>query len=291
MKKLFGGIKLTWLKLIIFAVIAGVYTGIMAFIPAAKDTSFADISISFECWILFGILIIINSRSAIDSALKCFVFFLISQPLVYLVQVPFNIQDWGIFGYYRNWILWTILTFPMGFIGHFMKKDKWWGLCILTPMLLFLGVHYMRFLSETRFSFPHHLLSMTFCAVTMILYPIYIFKTKKIRIAGLVISICIILGMTVWGFVSGHVVYNTTLLISSDSADGVYFDKEYKAYLEDESFGTAEIVYADSIEEYMVNVGFLKTGTTKLILESPTGDRREFNVVIYRDRYDCIPAD
>ena len=30
MKKLFGGINLTWKKLIIFAVIAGAYTAIMA---------------------------------------------------------------------------------------------------------------------------------------------------------------------------------------------------------------------------------------------------------------------
>ena len=74
-KKLFGGIDLNWKKLIIFAIIAGIYTGVMAMIPIAKDTSFADITISFEVWILFGILIIMNSKSAKDSALKCFVFF------------------------------------------------------------------------------------------------------------------------------------------------------------------------------------------------------------------------
>ena len=33
MKKLFGGIDLTWKKLIIFAIIAGVYTAIMALSP------------------------------------------------------------------------------------------------------------------------------------------------------------------------------------------------------------------------------------------------------------------
>lgn len=74
-KKLFGEIDLNWKKLVIFAIIAGVYTGVMAMLPLAKDTSFADITISFEVWILFGILIIMNSKSAKDSALKCFVFF------------------------------------------------------------------------------------------------------------------------------------------------------------------------------------------------------------------------
>ncbi len=68
-KKLFGGIDLTWKKVIIFAVIAGAYTALMALLPAAKDTSFEDITISFEVWILFGIIIITNSRSAVDSAL------------------------------------------------------------------------------------------------------------------------------------------------------------------------------------------------------------------------------
>jgi len=89
-KKLFGGIDLNWKKLIIFAIIAGVYTAIMAMLPITKNTSFADIAISFEVWILFGILIIMNSKSAKDSALKCFIFFLISQPLVYLTQDIIN---------------------------------------------------------------------------------------------------------------------------------------------------------------------------------------------------------
>ena len=163
MKKLFGGIDLTWKKLILFALIAGLYTGVMALLPITNNTSFEDISISFEVWILFGIFIIMNSKSAKDSALKCFVFFLISQPLVYLIQVPFSSLGWQILGYYKNWIVWTILTIPMGFIGYYMKKDKWWGLLILTPILLLLGSHYSGFLGETLFDFPHHLLSCLFC--------------------------------------------------------------------------------------------------------------------------------
>ena len=147
-KKIFGEINLSWKKLLIFAIIAGVYTGIMAMLPISKDTSFADITISFEVWILFGIIIIMNSKSAKDSALKCLVFFLISQPLVYLIQDVVNHSNLFL-TYYRNWIIWTILTIPMGFIGWNMKKDKWWGLLILIPILIFLGVHYSRFLGQT----------------------------------------------------------------------------------------------------------------------------------------------
>ena len=89
-KKLFGEINLSWQKLIIFAVFAGVYTAIMSMLPIAKDTSFSDLIVTFEVWIFCGVFIIMNSKSAIDSALKCFIFFLISQPLVYLVQDVIN---------------------------------------------------------------------------------------------------------------------------------------------------------------------------------------------------------
>ena len=133
MKKIFGELNLTWPKIIILAIIIGIYSGIIAMVPVAKDTSFTDLTVTFEVWILFGILIITNSKSTKDSALKCFVFFLISQPLIYLVQDVVNHSKLFL-TYYKNWIPLTIATLPMGFIGYYMKKDKWWGLVILTPM-------------------------------------------------------------------------------------------------------------------------------------------------------------
>lgn len=75
LKKLFGGINLTWTKLIIFAVCSGVYTAVIAMLPVVQNTSFRDLVETFEVWILFGIFIIMNSKSAKDSAIKCFVFF------------------------------------------------------------------------------------------------------------------------------------------------------------------------------------------------------------------------
>ena len=75
MKKIFGGINLTWLKIIIMTIFVGIYTAIMAMLPIAKDTSFSDLTVTFEVWILFGIFIIMNSKSAKDSALKCFIYF------------------------------------------------------------------------------------------------------------------------------------------------------------------------------------------------------------------------
>ena len=289
MKKLFGQLRLTWPKLIIFAVIAGVYTGVMAALPATTDTSFADISITFEWWVLFGILIIVNSKSPLDSALKCIVFFLISQPLVYLVQVPFNAYGWGIFRYYPGWFVWTLLTFPMGFIGWFMKKEKWYSLLILAPMLVFVGYHFMGFLNQARSFFPNHLLSAIFCAATMIIYPLFIFTKKNLRIIGLIISIVILLGAAVLTFTSERSYYRTTVLVEGGTLAPA-FDDTYEVSLEDESFGRVYIVYEDNIESYMVNGDFQKTGTTKLILKAPDGTERVYRLTLETHTYQIEPV-
>ena len=181
LKKAFGGLNLTWLKVIVAAVSAGVFTAAMAIIPGLHYTSFIAITVTFEVWILFGILIIMNSRSNLDSALKCFVFFLISQPLVYLLQVPFSKLGWGLFGYYKYWFLWTVLCFPMGFIGYYMKKGKWWGYLILLPMIVLTAYSYLTYFSYFLFSRPRYILISLFCICMMILYPIAIFEKKAIR--------------------------------------------------------------------------------------------------------------
>lgn len=283
LKKLFGEIELTWKKLIIFAIFIGVYTAIMALLPSAKNTSFADITISFEVWILFGILIIMNSKSAKDSALKCFVFFLISQPLVYLLQVPFASLGWKLFEYYKYWFVWTILTIPMGFIGYYMKKDKLWGLLILTPILLFLGVHYSNFLKYTIYCFPNHLLSTIFCLITLILYPLCIFKNKKVKVIGTIISALIILIMTIFSL-TNRMIYETDIL--SDSGEtGTIFDDTYIVYLENPNLGNVKIKYYDGIEGYMVNAEFKRAGKTNLVLEDSNGNKTIFELEIDYNTY------
>lgn len=285
MSKLFGELNITWKRLIIFAICIGIYTGIVAMIPFLKDTSFRDISITFEWWVLFGTIIIMNSKSAKDSALKCFVFFLISQPLVYLVQVWNNPLGWGIFGYYKGWFAWTLLTIPMGFVGYYLKKNKWWGLLILTPVIAFVGYHYFGFLREAYSFFPNHLLSTLFCAFTMIIYPLYIFKNKKIKMIGLTISIILLIVFSILAFSSEKDFYNTTILISGSELAGE-FDDSYKVSLKDSEYGQVYIVYEKNIEDYMVNAKFNKTGHTEFILESPDGQKTVYDLTIERSSYD-----
>ena len=288
MKKLFGGLNLTWPKIILMAVLAGAYTALMALLPAAKDTSFADISISFEVWILFGILIITNSKTPVESALKCFVFFLISQPLVYLIQVPFSQLGWGIFVYYKYWFIWTLFTLVMGYVGWYMRREKWWSLVILGAMLVLLAYHYSGFLREAISFFPNHLLSALFFVVTMLVYPLCIFEKKQLRVAGAIISAVLILGVTVFVLVNGRTAYETEPLLNG--SQGAVFDDTYTVELADPAYGSVEIRYEEGIEDYVVHAAFTKTGTTQIILTAPDGTQQIFDIDIGRDTYDIRPA-
>ena len=281
MKKIFGGINLTWKKLFEFAILIGIYTGIIAMIPMLKDTSFNDITVTFEVWIFFGIFIIMNSKSAKDSALKCFVFFLISQPLVYIVQDLINHSNLFM-TYYRFWIGWTIACIPMGFIGYYMKKDKWWGLLILTPIMILLGSEYSGYLSRTMFFFPRHLLTSLFCVVTLIVYPLVIFKNKKVRIVGEVINVIIIILMSAICLINPPK-YSTDLFSNGDTYQ---FDDTYKVYLKDSKYGNLSIEYNDNFEDWMVHAEFKKGGKTEFVLEAPNGEKRVFDITIEMNKCD-----
>ena len=280
MKKIFGEINLTWPKVIIMGLVMGIYTAVMAMLPIVRNTSFSDLTVTFEVWILFGIFIIMNSKSAKDSALKCFVFFLISQPLVYLIQDVINHSN--LFGmYYRFWFIWTIACLPMGYIGYYIKKDKWWGLIILTPILILLGIEFSGYLSDTVFSFPRHLLTTLFCAATLIIYPLALFKNKNIKIAGLIISTIIIIAGIVMVIIKPPV-YSTDILADGDEN---HFDNTYKVYLDDNSYGDLKIVKIDSIDTWMVHADFKKAGKTTFTLESPDGNKKVFDISIQKDKY------
>ena len=280
MKKIFGDINLSWPKVIGMAIFMGVYTAIMAMIPAVKDTSFSDLTVTFEVWIFFGIFIIMNSKSSFDSCLKCFVFFLISQPLVYIVQDIINGSN--LFNtYYRNWVSWTVACLPMGYFGYYMKKDKWWGLVILAPIMFLLGGEFGKYLSETIYSFPRHLLTAIFCAITLVVYPLAIFKDKKLKIVGEVISGIIIVGMVIYCIVKPYV-YSTDVLLDGENRK---FDDTYKVYFKDDKYGDLSIRYIESIESWSVHADFVRAGKTEFILESPDGERKVFEIDIKRTTF------
>lgn len=161
--KLFGGIRLTWRRLILFAVISGVITGLIALL-VPEGNSIRQIAVTFEVWILLAILVAVNCDTPLEAALKTFVYFLVSQPLVYLVQAPFHALGLGLFRYYYPyWFFWTLATLPGGFVAWYIKKDNWLAALILsvaTGALILLGSGYLRDLLRTP---PKFLISTLFC--------------------------------------------------------------------------------------------------------------------------------
>ena len=182
--KLYGGISFTWPRLILFAIGAAVLTSIFLIVPIFKDTSFAKMGETLEAWVFLAIIIIANSKKPLESALKTFVFFLISQPLIYLIQVPFTWQGWGIFQYYKFWFILTLCTFPAAYIGWYIKKKNWLSVIILMPMLILLALIAKDGINHVIYEFPHLLLMVVFCIAQILLY-LYVF-TENIsqKIAG-----------------------------------------------------------------------------------------------------------
>ena len=281
MKKLFCGVNLNWKIVIISAIVIGISVGLLNSVPALRDTTITDIATYFDFWIFFGLFIVMNSKSNMDSALKCFVFFLISQPLIYLVEIPFNSLGWGLFVYYRNWFIWTILTIPMGYIGYYIKKDKWYSFLILIPLLILLGCGINTTITNFKYSFPKHTINLLFIIASFIMYPILLFNDKKIKYIGLIISITI---MIIFGFgpaVSSST-YDTTVKCSDDN---IVFDNTYKAYLEDDNFGSLSISYNKNIEEYCIDASFKKQGDTRVILEDSNGNKQYYDLSIGKNTF------
>lgn len=282
MKKVFGEINLSWKLLILLAVIIGTAVGLLNSVPALSNTSIVDTAVYFDFWILCGIFIIMNSKSNKEAALKSFVFFLISQPIIYLVEVPFKTLGWQLFNYYKPWFIWTVMCLPMGYLGYYLKKDKLWTLIMLVPMLLLLGMDITVHLDHFFFTMPTHLVSYLFCVASLIIYPLFIYKNKVTKYTALAISIIIIVAATTLAVINKPI-YETDPLISGDE---YYFDDTYKAYLEDASYGDLNIRYEENIESYMVHAKFKKSGTTVLVVEDKKGNKKKYDITILRNTYD-----
>lgn len=264
LEKLFYGLNLTWPKLIIASILIGVFVGLLMAIPALKDTSFTRIGVILYWWVLFGTIIITNSKSNIDSALKCFVFFLISQPLIYLTQILVGAADWSLMGFYQNWIGWTIATLPMGFIGHWLiaRKDIWSALVLAAAV----GVVFIEATGEfnTAFShFPQYFLSGIVCIVIIAVLLIGVLNTWKLR--GISLAVAIVASLILM-FANRSNPEDFKLSLSFTGADyGLNTDKEWKIESE---FGDRlriekDPVYGENEEEtgeYVYLINFVGDG-------------------------------
>lgn len=271
--KLFGGIEMKWWKVILFAVASAVMTAVFLILPIFENTSFYEMGVTFEAWIFFAIIIMTNCKKPLESALKTFVFFLINQPLIYLFQVPFSYMGFGLFGYYRFWFILTLLTFPMAFVGWYVKKGSWVSLLILSPMiaiLAFSGCGYVK--SYLIPNPPGHIIAILFCFGQIALYLYAFFKDWKKILVGAGVTAAVIVFCLVFQ-------NQIDLGASMSLPDEPSFSENAVLEIADESLGEAEIVDAESGYVYL---HFTKTGDTTMTVTD--GDKvYTYDLHIYID--------
>lgn len=264
-KKIFYQQNLTWFKIIIFSIISGVITGIIPLIRFFNDTSIHNISVCLEMWILLAMFIILNSKKPLEAGLKTFVFFLISQPLCYLVQVPFYRDGFGIFMYYPYWAKITLLTFPGAIIAWYTKKENWISVAILSVALFILNFElYTHFRTLVK-SFPCQLLAALFILFEILLFIKMIFKDKKKRIVLYVI--CVI-------FLAFSFVYTAYTIEKSKHLDyqAVYFLEKNNVYSISEKDEMVDV----EIDENMLIVKTKEYGEYTIKIKDQNNNITEF---------------
>lgn len=182
---------MSWKKLIVFSVATAVVTAVLKLLPFLDDTSLQDIAINPECWILFAVFIIVNCNSVKEACAKTFVFFIISQPLIYLIQVPFSSQGFGLFSYYRYWFIITLLTIPGAAIAYQVKKKNWLSAAVLAVAVAFLGYMAAEYFWNMMAAFPRHLLSFLFCMLLAVFLTLVLLD-KKAQRAALIVLLCLV---------------------------------------------------------------------------------------------------
>lgn len=270
---------MSWRNTIIFAVIMGIYTALMAmYVP--DGNSFHDIAVTPEWWVLPAIIVIVNCKKPLEAALKTFVFFLISQPLVYLVQVPFNSMGWGLFGYYRYWFYVTLLTLPGGFIGWFIKKDEWYSgiiLSVMTGLLTAIGISFILNYMDNP---PNHLITIIYCFSIIPVFIFAIFKKKIPRIICAVITVVVALAYGIVSFGRGGAPYEAYNNQITTENNITFVGEPYiSAWSSEGGEGNVEIIKYD--EGYTFKI--TGVGETKYYFEV-SDDVNEYHFEYYFDK-------
>lgn len=175
----------------------------------------------------------------------------------------------------------TVLCLPMGYIGYYIKKDKWYGYLILLPIILLTLSSYHTYLLYFTFNYPNYFLISIFCILASIIYPIVLFNNKKIKIVGSLISTILVIIITASVFKEPYV-YTTQFLSTIDDKS---LTNEYHVKLENKKYGDIYIEYLESIDSYIIHCDFKKSGKTRLIVNTPEGKTIKYKLIIKHDTY------
>ena len=255
--KLYGGVNLSWPKVLLLAVSAAALTAAFLIVPAFKGTSFGRMGVYLEAWIFLAVIIMSNCKKPMESALKVFVFFLVSQPLIYLIQVPFSSIGWALFGYYRNWFIMTLLTFPMAYIGWYITKKNWLSVLIFLPVLAFLAYTGYDCASACARSFPSQLVAAMFCFAQVLLYVFTFFGGLQKKLAGLLAAI---LAVAVIAIRTPQVDINVSMFLPDDPI----LTESAAVTVEDTELASVSV--ASTGESSMIQIHASKYGTTAMTI-------------------------
>ncbi len=201
LEALFLRTKMTWKTVLLLALGCGVAVGLLMVPQALASTSLQQPGISFEFWIFMALLILLNCEKPWEAGVKTFVFFLVSQPLIYLVQVPFSSWHWELFRYYPRWGLITLLTLPGAALGWYVKKEKWYSVLLLAALNVILCLELPASVRALAEGFPRYLLSTAFIVFELVFFTLLLFQNKKLRALSFALILVLLAGSvweTVW---------------------------------------------------------------------------------------------
>ena len=161
---------MSWPRVLIFAVLSAVLGAAVLMIPFIRTTSLANFGALPEGWLVLALVVALNCARPLEAGLKTLVFFLVSQPLIYLFQIIVGFNTWELFRFYPYWFGLSLLCFPAAIVAWFVKKENILSAVILsagTSMLALLGVYFVEncfaYMAYSQTCFPKHSLSAVFC--------------------------------------------------------------------------------------------------------------------------------
>ena len=271
LSKVFGGIRMAWQRLILFALISGLITGLIALL-VPDNNSIRQIAVSFEAWIVLAIVVVVNCEGPLDAACKTFVYFLISQPLVYLVQVPFHSMGFGLFRYYwPYWFIWTAATFPGAFLAWYVKKDNIPGALILSvalAALVWIGTGYLKSVVN---SFPRYLLALLFCYGAVPVLILAVLHGKPARLTASAVALLVLAASLFVVFRGG---WRATQGVSFTPDPEKYpITEGWTAQLADPDNGTVTLIPGDEVIAPRCQVEILALSrSADILLTDPEGN-------------------
>lgn len=268
-KKIFGETNITWRFLIVFSIGIGLIVGVLNRIPILNNTSFQDIAVVFDMWIILAIFIIVNCKSWKEAVAKCFIFFLISQPIIYFTEIIIGVLIYKanfreLFTlYFKNyyigagWLTWTVLTIPGALIAYQIKKNNVLSAIILSVATTYLTtVGTIGLINTFTNNFPYHLLNDLICLIMAYILIFVILTNKRERIIS---SVLTTLGVVI-GIIFLVYTGNKPILINEtiDFDEGI---KIVECIVQDENIVKVNL---DDEGKYMDVLSSNKVGTTEI---------------------------